>query len=212
MHQVAPRLADRSPPARRGGARLRARARVRRVRRGAARAATSTTGQAEGTAAREPSRAERRGCIECVTDGRAGRTLGDVRGRNERRSPARRGWRCASTCWSDCQRTQASTSSAPPASACGGAAPGVKVYTYFKQVTNLSAPAIYRGAVRFRWLSAKGHILKMVSRHLQVSPARAARVGNVSRRHRTNGSGADRNDGKALQQQRVRPPEAPWER
>ena len=39
-------------------------------------------------------------------------------------------------------------------------APGVKVYRYLKQVTNLSAPAFYRGAVRFRWLGARGHLLR----------------------------------------------------
>ena len=37
---------------------------------------------------------------------------------------------------------------------------GVKIYTYIKQVTNLSAPAFYRGAVRFRWLNAKGRLIK----------------------------------------------------
>jgi hypothetical protein len=35
-------------------------------------------------------------------------------------------------------------------------APGVKSYRYLKQVTNLAAPASYRGAVRFRWLNAHG--------------------------------------------------------
>jgi hypothetical protein len=39
-------------------------------------------------------------------------------------------------------------------------AAGVKTYTYLKQVTNLSAPAIYRGAVEFRWMTARGRILK----------------------------------------------------
>jgi hypothetical protein len=38
--------------------------------------------------------------------------------------------------------------------------PGVKAFRVLKQVTNLSAPAFYRGAVRFRWLSARGHLLK----------------------------------------------------
>jgi hypothetical protein len=36
----------------------------------------------------------------------------------------------------------------------------VKVYKYLKQVTNLSAPAVYRGLVRFRWLNRKGHVIK----------------------------------------------------
>jgi hypothetical protein len=40
----------------------------------------------------------------------------------------------------------------------------VKVYKYLKQVTNLSAPAAYRGFVRFRWLSAKGHVIKRADR------------------------------------------------
>ena len=39
-------------------------------------------------------------------------------------------------------------------------APGVKAYRYLRQVTNLSAPASYRGGVHFRWLNAKGHILR----------------------------------------------------
>ncbi len=40
------------------------------------------------------------------------------------------------------------------------AAPGVKVYRYLKQVTNLSSPAFYRGAVSFRWLGARGHLIR----------------------------------------------------
>ncbi len=40
------------------------------------------------------------------------------------------------------------------------AAPGVKSYKYIKQVTNLAAPAYYRGAVRFRWLNAKGKLIR----------------------------------------------------
>ncbi len=39
-------------------------------------------------------------------------------------------------------------------------APGVKTYTYLKQVTNLSAPAIYRGEVQFRWMNDKGRPIK----------------------------------------------------
>jgi hypothetical protein len=38
--------------------------------------------------------------------------------------------------------------------------PKVRIYKYLKQVTNLSAPASYRALVRFRWLGAKGHVLK----------------------------------------------------
>jgi hypothetical protein len=40
-------------------------------------------------------------------------------------------------------------------------APGVKVFTSINHVTNLSSPALYRGAVRFRWLNAKGHVMKI---------------------------------------------------
>lgn len=50
--------------------------------------------------------------------------------------------------------------SAPGLSGWRGSAAGVKTYTYIKQVTDLAAPAFYRGAVRFRWLSAKGRVLK----------------------------------------------------
>lgn len=40
----------------------------------------------------------------------------------------------------------------------------VKVFKYLKQVTNLSAPASYRGFVRFRWLNSKGHVIKRADR------------------------------------------------
>jgi hypothetical protein len=40
-------------------------------------------------------------------------------------------------------------------------APGVKTYTYLKQVTNLTAPAIYRGEVQFRWMNDKGRPIKV---------------------------------------------------
>ncbi len=40
------------------------------------------------------------------------------------------------------------------------AAPGVKTYRYLKEVTNLAAPAYYRAAVRFRWVNAKGKLVK----------------------------------------------------
>lgn len=40
----------------------------------------------------------------------------------------------------------------------------VKVYKYLKQVTNVSAPASYRGVVHFRWLNAKGHAIKRAER------------------------------------------------
>jgi hypothetical protein len=50
--------------------------------------------------------------------------------------------------------------SAPGLGGWRGSAAGVKTYTYIKQVTDLAAPAFYRGAVRFRWLNAKGHVIK----------------------------------------------------
>jgi hypothetical protein len=36
----------------------------------------------------------------------------------------------------------------------------VKSYTYIKQVADLSAPAFYRGAVRFRWLNSRDKVIK----------------------------------------------------
>jgi hypothetical protein len=41
-----------------------------------------------------------------------------------------------------------------------GSAPGVKVFTHIQQVSNLSAPAIYRGVLHFRWVNAKGRTIK----------------------------------------------------
>jgi hypothetical protein len=38
---------------------------------------------------------------------------------------------------------------------------GVKLFTHVQQVTNLAAPAFYRGVLRFRWLSTKGRLLKV---------------------------------------------------
>jgi hypothetical protein len=63
--------------------------------------------------------------------------------------------------------------------------PKVKVYRYVKQVTNVSAPAVYRGLVRFRWLNAKGHTIKraerLTSRCLQPGvPAEPAEPGAAS--------------------------------
>ncbi|HST56346.1 MAG TPA: hypothetical protein VLJ42_10715 [Solirubrobacteraceae bacterium] len=61
-------------------------------------------------------------------------------------------------------------------------APGVKIYKYLKQVTNLPAPATFRALVRFRWLNAKGHPIKHAARHtaaceqpdLSAAPSSAA--------------------------------------
>jgi hypothetical protein len=38
--------------------------------------------------------------------------------------------------------------------------PGVRIYRYVKQVTNLSAPADYKGLVSFRWQGPRGRTLK----------------------------------------------------
>ena len=40
----------------------------------------------------------------------------------------------------------------------------VKAYKYYKQVTNLYSPAFYRALVRFRWLTARGHVVRQVER------------------------------------------------
>jgi hypothetical protein len=52
------------------------------------------------------------------------------------------------------------TVSAPGLGVWRGSDPGVKLYTHIQQVTDLAAPAFYRAAVRFRWLDAKGHLIK----------------------------------------------------
>jgi 4-amino-4-deoxy-L-arabinose transferase-like glycosyltransferase len=57
------------------------------------------------------------------------------------------------------------TVSAPGLGVWRGSAPGVKIYQYVKQVTNLSAPAGYRALVRFHWLNDKGYVIKRAERH-----------------------------------------------
>jgi len=57
------------------------------------------------------------------------------------------------------------TVAAPGLGAWRSAAPGVKVYRYIKQVTDLAAPAVYRAAVRFRWLTTKGRLIRALERH-----------------------------------------------
>jgi len=56
--------------------------------------------------------------------------------------------------------TQYRNVSAPGLAAWRSSDAGVKVYTYIRQVTDLAAPAFYRGEVRFRWLDAKGRAIK----------------------------------------------------
>jgi len=43
------------------------------------------------------------------------------------------------------------------------AAPGVHTYRNLDKVTNLTAPAVYRAEVHFRWLNGKGHLIKTLS-------------------------------------------------
>jgi hypothetical protein len=56
------------------------------------------------------------------------------------------------------------TISAPGLGIWRGSDAGVKTYKYLKQVTNLSAPAVYRAAVRFRWLNARGRLIRHMER------------------------------------------------
>lgn len=42
---------------------------------------------------------------------------------------------------------------------------GVKIFAHIQQVTNLSAPALYRGALRFRWLNDKNRPIKSEELH-----------------------------------------------
>jgi hypothetical protein len=56
------------------------------------------------------------------------------------------------------------TVSAPGLGVWRGSDPGVKIYKYVKQVTNLSSPALYRAMVRFRWLNAKGYLVRHTER------------------------------------------------
>jgi hypothetical protein len=65
------------------------------------------------------------------------------------------------------------TLSAPGLGVWRSSDPKVKVYKYLKQVTNLSAPAVYRGLVRFRWLNSKGHVIKHAE-HLTTRCAQPA--------------------------------------
>jgi hypothetical protein len=56
------------------------------------------------------------------------------------------------------------TISAPGLGVWRGSDAGVRTYRYLKQVTNLGAPALYRAAVRFRWLNAKGRLIRHMER------------------------------------------------
>ena len=54
--------------------------------------------------------------------------------------------------------------SAPGLGVWRGSDSGVRTYRYVKQVTNLSAPAFYRASVGFRWMTAKGRLIRHVER------------------------------------------------
>ncbi|HEV2998357.1 MAG TPA: hypothetical protein VGX16_04570 [Solirubrobacteraceae bacterium] len=56
--------------------------------------------------------------------------------------------------------------------------PGVNVFKYLSQVTNLSAPASYRAFVRFRWLGPKGRLLRRAQRMTTscVQPLKSAKI------------------------------------
>lgn len=60
--------------------------------------------------------------------------------------------------------------------------PGVGVYKYVKQVTNLSAPADYKGLVSFRWQGARGRTIKRDERrtHRCSQPAPATSAPSLS--------------------------------
>lgn len=60
--------------------------------------------------------------------------------------------------------------------------PGVGVYKYVKQVTNLSAPADYKGLVTFRWQGARGRTVKREERRTRrcSQPAPAASAPSLS--------------------------------
>jgi hypothetical protein len=50
---------------------------------------------------------------------------------------------------------------------------GVKTYRYLRQFTNLTAPAAYRAIVRFRWLNAKNHVMRVAERRTLACEQRA---------------------------------------
>jgi hypothetical protein len=73
---------------------------------------------------------------------------------------------------------------APGLGAWKASEPGVKIYKYVKQVTNLAAPAVYRVVVKFRWIGNKGRVVKRAelrsSRCFQPAlPAPAPQPGSV---------------------------------
>src|ERR1039458_3506672 len=71
------------------------------------------------------------------------------------------------------------TVSAPGLGVWRGSAPGVKIYQYVKQVTNLSSPAIYRALVRFHCLDDKGQVIRRAERHTPKCAQSASPVSPV---------------------------------
>jgi len=63
------------------------------------------------------------------------------------------------------EETQYRNVIAPGLGAWHSSSAGVKLYTHIQQFTNLSAPASYRGVVRFRWLGQRGRVLKFELLH-----------------------------------------------
>lgn len=60
------------------------------------------------------------------------------------------------------------TVSAPGLGVWRRSAPGVKIYRYVKQVTNLPAPAAFRAVVRFRWLGAGDIVIRRSTRRTET--------------------------------------------
>jgi hypothetical protein len=57
------------------------------------------------------------------------------------------------------------TVSAPGLGVWHNSVAGVKIFAHIQQVTDLSAPALYRGAVRFRWLNDKNRPIRTDELH-----------------------------------------------
>jgi hypothetical protein len=45
---------------------------------------------------------------------------------------------------------------------------GVKIYKYVRQVTDLPAPAVFRGIVEYRWLNEKGRVIRSDERRTPI--------------------------------------------
>jgi CARDB len=98
------------------------------------------------------------------------------------------------------------TVSAPGLGVWRNSVPGVKIYRYLKQVTNLSAPASFKARIRFRWLDAKSRVVKRAERRTATCDQPDERpklvVGEVMVKKSSNSSNADyqitvRNDGRS---------------